>query len=42
VNRQDVEEAAAELDIDLWEHVGVVLEAMQGIADQLGLEGEPV
>jgi predicted hydrolase (HD superfamily) len=42
VDRQEIEEAAAELGVDLWEHVGVVLEAMQGIAGQLGLEGEPV
>jgi putative nucleotidyltransferase with HDIG domain len=42
VDRQEIEEAAAELEIDLWEHVGVVLEAMQGIADELGLGGESV
>jgi putative nucleotidyltransferase with HDIG domain len=42
VDRQEIEEAAAELEIDLWEHVGLVLEAMQGIAGELGLEGEPV
>lgn len=39
VNRQDIELGAAELDIDLWEHVSIVLEAMQGIADVLGLDG---
>jgi putative nucleotidyltransferase with HDIG domain len=42
VDRQEIEEAGSELGVDLWEHVGVVLEAMQGIADELGLEGEPV
>jgi putative nucleotidyltransferase with HDIG domain len=42
VDRQEIEEAAATLGVDLWEHVGVVLEAMQGIAGELGLEGEPV
>jgi predicted hydrolase (HD superfamily) len=38
-NRQEMEEGAAELGIDLWEHVGVVLEAMKGIAEELGLSG---
>lgn len=42
VNRQEIEEAAADLGVELWQHVGVVLEAMQGIAGELGLEGEPV
>jgi len=40
VNRQDVELGAQELGIDLWEHVAIVLEAMQGIADVLGLDGQ--
>jgi putative nucleotidyltransferase with HDIG domain len=40
VNRQEIEEAAADLGVELWEHVGVVLEAMQGIAGELGLAGE--
>jgi len=39
VNRQDIEQGAAELGVDLWEHVGVVLEAMKGIAGDLGLDG---
>ncbi|MBN1285457.1 MAG: HDIG domain-containing protein [Anaerolineae bacterium] len=39
VNREEIEEGAAELGVDLWEHVGVVLEAMQGIAETLGLDG---
>jgi predicted hydrolase (HD superfamily) len=30
------------LGVELWEHVGVVLEAMQGIAGELGLQGEAV
>jgi len=42
VDRQEIEEAASALGVDLWEHVGVVLGAMQGIAGELGLEGEPV
>jgi putative nucleotidyltransferase with HDIG domain len=39
VNRADIEQGAAELGVDIWEHVGVVLEAMQGVADELGLDG---
>jgi putative nucleotidyltransferase with HDIG domain len=41
VNRREIEEAAADLGVELWEHVGVVLEAMKGIASDLGWEGEP-
>lgn len=41
VNRQDVIEGCAALGVDLWtEHVPLVLEAMQAIAEQLGLAGE--
>ena len=39
VNRADIEAGAAELGVDTWEHVGVVLEAMKGIAADLGLDG---
>lgn len=40
VNRQDITEGAAALGVDLWtEHVPLVLEAMQGIAVELGLAG---
>lgn len=39
VNRQDIEAGAAELGLDTWEHVGVVLEAMKGSAAELGLDG---
>ncbi|MGQ9585034.1 MAG: HDIG domain-containing metalloprotein [Anaerolineae bacterium] len=39
VNRGDVEEGAALLGVDLWDHVGTVLEAMQGIAADLELDG---
>jgi putative nucleotidyltransferase with HDIG domain len=38
-NRAEMEEAAEEFGVDLWEHCGNVLEAMQGIADDLGLAG---
>jgi predicted hydrolase (HD superfamily) len=39
VNREDIEEGAAELGVELWEHVGIVLSALQGIAPDLGLDG---
>lgn len=35
--REDVEQGAKELGVDLWEHVEFVLRAMQGVADDLGL-----
>ena len=41
VDRQEIEKAADDLGIELWEHVGSVLEAMQGIAGELGLDGTP-
>ena len=37
VDRQMVERGAAELGVPLKEHIGVVLAAMQGIAEKLGL-----
>ncbi len=39
VHREEIEAGAAALGVDLWEHVGVVLQAMQGIAAELGLDG---
>jgi len=39
VNRQDIEEGAAALGVELSEHIGIVLEAMQGIAAELELDG---
>jgi putative nucleotidyltransferase with HDIG domain len=40
VNRQEVNEGAEALGVDLWsEHVPLVLEAMKGIAAELGLDG---
>ena len=39
INRQDIEAGAAELGIDTWEHVGIVLDAMKDIAPELGLDG---
>ncbi len=38
VNRQDIEQGAKELGVDLDEHIAIVLEAMQGIAEELGLK----
>ena len=40
VNRGDIERGAAELGVDLGEHIGTVLEAMKGIAEELGLVGQ--
>ena len=39
VHREDIESGAAALGIELGEHLGVVLAAMQGIAGELGLAG---
>ena len=38
-NRADIERGAEELGVELWKHVGTVLEAMKGIAADLGLAG---
>ena len=40
VHREDVETGAADLGVDLWEHTQRVLEAMQGIATELGVDGQ--
>ncbi len=37
VNRDEVEKAADEFSIDVWEHTQTVLDAMKGIASDLGL-----
>ena len=39
VHREDIESGAAALGVELWEHVGIVLVAMQGIAGELGVDG---
>lgn len=39
VNREDVQRGADELGVELWEHVGFVLRAMQDHADVLELDG---
>jgi putative nucleotidyltransferase with HDIG domain len=42
VNRHEIEQASLALGVDLWaEHVPLVLEAMKGIAAELGLAGAP-
>lgn len=42
VNRADIEAGAAAIEVELWEHVGIVLGAMQAIAGELGLDGAAV
>jgi len=39
VNRNDIVQGAAELGVDLEEHIAFCIEAMNGIAGELGLEG---
>ncbi len=38
-NRSEIEQGAREFGIDLWEHVGNVIEAMRSVAPALGLDG---
>ena len=40
VDREAIAAAAADLGVDLWEHVGIVLAAMQGVATEIGLDGQ--
>jgi len=39
VDREEIEQAAEAMGVELWEHVGVVLEAMKGVAAEIGLDG---
>jgi len=39
VNREEIEQGAEEMGVDLWEHVANVILAMDAIADDLGLAG---
>ncbi len=39
VDRESIEKAAESLDMELWDHVGLVLKAMQGIAADIALDG---
>jgi len=38
-NREEMELAAAEYDVPLWEHVDNIIRAMRGIAKEINLEG---
>jgi predicted hydrolase (HD superfamily) len=38
-NRDEIAKAAGEFGIELWEHVGNVIQAMRAIAPELGLVG---
>ena len=38
-NREEMDESIEAFGVEKWEHVGNVLEAMQGIAEDLGLAG---
>lgn len=40
-NRDEIEQGAAELGVELWEHVANVIGAMHAIADDLDLAGSP-
>ena len=40
-NREEMERGAAEFGVELWEHVGNVIEAMRRVATDLGLAGSP-
>ncbi|HWQ04205.1 MAG TPA: HDIG domain-containing protein [Longilinea sp.] len=39
VNREEIESAAADFGVELWQHVDNIILAMRSIAPQLGLEG---
>lgn len=39
VNREDIINGAADLGVDLEEHIAFRIEALKGIADQIGLDG---
>ena len=41
VNRQDIVDGAESLGVELNEHIEFVLQAMRGIAAELGLDGSP-
>ena len=42
VDREAIEAATEDLGVELWAHVAFVLQAMQGVAGELGLQGESV
>lgn len=41
VNRDDIVRGAAELGVELEQHIAFCIEAMKSVADQLGLRGNP-
>ncbi|MEK6223059.1 MAG: HDIG domain-containing protein [Chloroflexota bacterium] len=41
-NREEMDLAFEDFGIEKWEHIGNVLEAMQSIAEELGLAGVPI
>jgi predicted hydrolase (HD superfamily) len=41
VSREDIVNGAAALGVDLDQHIAFCIEAMKGIAKELGLEGSP-
>jgi predicted hydrolase (HD superfamily) len=41
VSREDIVHGAAGLGVDLEEHIAFCIEAMKGIARELGLQGNP-
>ena len=41
VSREDIIKGALELGVDLEEHITFCIQAMQGVADELGLRGTP-
>jgi predicted hydrolase (HD superfamily) len=40
VDREAIAKGAEELGIELWEHVSIVLQAMKGVAGEIGLDGQ--
>jgi putative nucleotidyltransferase with HDIG domain len=42
VNRNDITAGAADLGVDLEQHIAFCIEAMKGVADKLGLDGSAV
>jgi predicted hydrolase (HD superfamily) len=40
VNREEIAKGAEALGVEVWEHVAIVLEAMQSIAGDIGLDGQ--
>jgi predicted hydrolase (HD superfamily) len=39
VDREQIEQAAEDLGVDLWDHIARVLSAMQGVASDIALDG---